>query len=148
MNDLAIETMFQTVMGHTPYMQALGIVYDGFDDQGVRLKLPYQTDLIADEATGVLASGAVTALLDQGCGLAVWSKIGHFVNIATLDLRIDYMRAAEPGLDLFMAAQCYKLTRSIGFVRAFAYETTPDDPVAAAQGAFMLTGVTKVSKSA
>jgi acyl-coenzyme A thioesterase PaaI-like protein len=35
-------------------------------------------------------------------------------------------------------AHCYKVTRSIAFVRAVAYEDDPEDPVATAQATFML----------
>jgi acyl-coenzyme A thioesterase PaaI-like protein len=70
--------------------------------------------------------------------MAVWVALDRFVSIATLDLRIDYMRAAKPGLDLLGRARCFKLTRSIAFVRAWAYDETPEDPVAAAQAAFIL----------
>ena len=45
------------------------------------------------------------------------------------------MRAAEPGRDLLAQAKCYRLTPSIGFVRAWAFEDDPADPVAAAQSA-------------
>ena len=48
------------------------------------------------------------------------------------------MRAAEPGKDIFARAHCFKVTRHVAFVRAVAYETDPDDPVAAATAAFML----------
>ena len=48
------------------------------------------------------------------------------------------MRAAEPGLDLLARARCYKLTRSVAFVRAWAYDRDHHDPVAAAQSAFIL----------
>ena len=48
------------------------------------------------------------------------------------------MRAAEPGLDIFARAHCYKLTKRIAFVRATAYDKDPEDPVATAQAAFML----------
>jgi acyl-coenzyme A thioesterase PaaI-like protein len=51
------------------------------------------------------------------------------------------MRPALPGHELKVTAKCYKLTRSICFVRAFAYETSVDDPVAAAQGAFIVTAL-------
>ena len=48
------------------------------------------------------------------------------------------MRAAEPGADLIAEARCFRLTHSIAFVRAWAFETSPDDPVAAAQAAYMI----------
>jgi len=36
-------------------------------------------------------------------------------------------------------ANCYKLTRSVGFVRAQAWDVDPSDLVATAQASFMLT---------
>jgi acyl-coenzyme A thioesterase PaaI-like protein len=80
----------------------------------------------------------VTTLLDHTCGHAVLSALDSFRPIATLDLRIDYLRAAEPGLDIVAYAHCYKLTRSVAFVRAIAYDADRDDPVATAQATFML----------
>lgn len=102
------------------------------------MRLPYDARLIGDPATGVIAGGAVTTLLDHTCGQAVWAALSDFLPIATLDLRIDYMRAAEPGLDVWARANCYKLTRHIGFVRATAYDKDAEDPVATAQAAFAL----------
>src|SRR3569833_2821949 len=85
-----------------------------------------------------LAGGVVTTLLDHVCGMAVWTALDRSTSIATLDLRIDYMRPAKPGLDLLARARCYKLTRSVAFVRAWAYGEGPDDAVAAAPAAFVL----------
>src|SRR3989338_370608 len=82
----------------------------------------------------------VTALLDHACGQAVHTGLTEFKTIATLDLRIDYMRPAEPGKDIFARAHCYKVTSSVAFVRAVAYDVDPKDPVAAAQAAFMQIG--------
>jgi len=131
--------MFAGILANTPYMKAIGAEYIGSNDKGVTLKLPYRQDLIGDPETRVIASGVVTALLDNGCGMAVWERINAFKPIATLDLRIDYMRPALPDNALLVTAQCYKLTRSVGFVRAFAYEVSADDPVAAAQAAFIIS---------
>ncbi|HTM82035.1 PaaI family thioesterase [Asticcacaulis sp.] len=130
--------MFGTIIDNTPYMKAIGASYAGVSDAGVTMDLPWREDLVGDPETRVIASGVVTALLDNCCGMAVWDKINEFKPVATLDLRIDYMRPALPDHVLKVTAKCYKLTRSIGFVRAFAYEVSPDDPVAAAQCAFII----------
>jgi acyl-coenzyme A thioesterase PaaI-like protein len=80
-------------------------------------------------------------LLDHVGGLAVWIALGKFEAIATLDLRVDYMRAARARRDLVAEARCYHLTRSVAFVRAWAFEDSPDDPVAAAQSAYILSSM-------
>src|SRR5512132_1699465 len=58
--------------------------------------------------------------------------------IATLDLRIDYQKPATPGLDIKAHSVCYRVTRSIAFVRATAYQDSEDDPVATATACFMI----------
>ncbi|MBS0295427.1 MAG: PaaI family thioesterase [Proteobacteria bacterium] len=121
-----------------PHTHALGFSLVGVEGDVVTLKCPYREELVGDPDTGVLAGGVVTTLLDHVCGMAVWAALDRFTSIATLDLRIDYMRPAKPGLDLKARARCYKLTRSVAFVRAWAYDEDPDDPVAAAQAAFVL----------
>jgi uncharacterized protein (TIGR00369 family) len=102
----------------------------------------WREDLVGDPQTGVIAGGVITTLLDHVCGMAVGSVAfgqGRIAGIATLDLRIDYMRGAEPRREVFARAHCYKLTTSIGFVRATAYDADESDPVATAQAAFALT---------
>jgi len=122
----------------SPHAAALKLETISIDETGALLKVPYDVKLIGDPETGVIFGGVVTTLLDHACGQAVHSAMKEFKTIATLDLRIDYMRPAEPGKDIYAKAYCYKATRSVAFVRAVAYDDDPEDPVAAAQAAFML----------
>ena len=70
---------------------------------------------------------------------------GDLKAIATLDLRIDYLRAAEPGRDLIGEAHCYKLTTHVAFVRATAWEREPDDPFASCLSTFMVGANASIS---
>src|SRR3954453_10469290 len=100
--------------------------------------LPYRPVFVGDTETGVLHGGVVPAMLDESCGMAVQLALDGTRSIATLDLRIDYLKPATPGLDIKAHAVCYRVTRSIAFVRATAYQDSEDDPVATATGCFMV----------
>src|SRR6202166_3717641 len=84
--------------------------------------LPYRPVFVGDTETGVLHGGVVTAMLDESCGMAVQLALDGTRAIATLDLRIDYQKPATPGLDVKAHSICYRVTRSIAFVRSTAYE--------------------------
>src|SRR5437868_12126805 len=100
--------------------------------------LPYRPVFVGDTETGVLHGGVVTAMLDESCGMAAQLALDGTRAIATLDLRIDYLKPATPGLDIRAHAVCYRTTRSIAFVRATAYQDSEDDPVATATACFMV----------
>ena len=100
--------------------------------------LPYRPVFVGDTQTGVLHGGVVTAMLDETCGMAVQLAVDGVRAFATLDLRIDYQKPSTPGLDIKAHAICYRVTRSIAFVRATAYQESEDNPVATATACFML----------
>jgi uncharacterized protein (TIGR00369 family) len=126
----------------TPQSAALGIRAVSAEVGVAVMAVPWRADLVGDPETGVIAGGVLTTLLDQACGMAVSSLAaseGRQGGLATLDLRIDYMRGARPGKEIFARAHCYRLTAAIGFVRAAAFEDVEADPIATAQAAFALT---------
>lgn len=117
----------------------LGLHYHAHGTDWVELALPWRDDLVGNEETGVLASGPIISLMDNVTSMSVWTLCKRFVPHATLDLRIDYMRAAVPGRTVIGHGECYKLTRTISFIRGIAHDGDPDDPVAHVAGTFMAT---------
>jgi len=133
-----LQDMGSHALSASPQAKALGFTLIALAQGEATVRCPYSPDLVGDVETGVVAGGVVTTLLDHTCGHAVLAALDIFRPIATLDLRIDYLRAAEPGCDILAHAQCYKLTRSVAFVRAIAFDRDKNDPVATVQATFML----------
>jgi uncharacterized protein (TIGR00369 family) len=115
----------------------LGIVYHDHGDDWAELALPWHADLVGDEASGIIASGPILALMDMATSVGVWLKLDAFKGHATLDLRIDYLRPARPGNTVIGRGECYRITRSIAFVRGQAHDGDPNDPLAHVAGTFM-----------
>ncbi|MBP6847442.1 MAG: PaaI family thioesterase, partial [Kofleriaceae bacterium] len=101
-------------------------------------RLPYAAKLIGNPETGVLHGGAITALLDACAGAAVFAALPQLQPIATLDLRIDYLRPAEPGRDVWAEATCHHTSKNVAFVRALAFHADGEAPIATAAGTFMI----------
>jgi uncharacterized protein (TIGR00369 family) len=139
MSNVFLDEVLPQLAGGAAHTSALGFRLESVSGLDVRIRTPWREDLVGDPDTGVLAGGLVTTMLDHVGGLATWVAMENYQTIATLDLRVDYMRAARPREDLLAEARCYRLTRTIAFVRAWAFETTPNDPVAAAQCAYVVT---------
>jgi uncharacterized protein (TIGR00369 family) len=123
----------RSVYGHIS-----GLRLDRFAPGEAWSTLPYRPVFVGDSATGVIHGGVVTAMLDESCGMAVQLALDGTSAIATLDLRIDYQKPATPGLDIKAHAVCVRVTRSIAFVRATAYQDEESAPVATATACFMI----------
>lgn len=138
----ALEALFgegrEEFVSHVPHCRELGMRCLRVGPCQATLMIPYKKELVADPTRGVVFGGVVTTLLDQAGGVATLCSLPAIAAIATLDLRIDYLRAAEPGLDLYGHAECFKRTRSVAFVRGTAYDRDPDDPFATCIATFML----------
>lgn len=129
-----VRSMFQ----FTPQARALGLEVTRIEKGRVWGKAPYREELIGDPERRVIAGGVLTTFLDQLSGTAAVAAMDAPTTVATIDIRIDYMRPAEPGRDVLAEAHCYKLGKSVAFVRAVAYEDSPDNPIAHATSAFMV----------
>jgi acyl-coenzyme A thioesterase PaaI-like protein len=121
----------------------LGIHYhahlDG-EDGWVELALPHGDALVGDAATGAIAAGPIVTLIDMATSIAIWARRGAFVPHATLDLRLDHLRAATAGRTVIGRGCCYRIAGPVAYVRGLAHDGDPADPVAQVVGTFMTTG--------
>lgn len=135
--DPAAVLAFMGQFGHGGF---LGMEYVGHGDDWVELVIDWREDLVADPETGILASAVVISLMDNATSLAIWTKMGEYRPQVTMDLRVDYLRPSPAGERVYGRGICYHLTHSIGFVRGFAHNGNPDDPLAHATGTFIRVG--------
>jgi uncharacterized protein (TIGR00369 family) len=126
-----------------PHIKALGIGYNGHGRGWAELTLPYAEHLVAYPDGGIIASGAILTLMDSVGGFSVMTAAEKMQPVATLDLRLDYLRAATPGKAVTGRAEVAKMTRSVVFVKGVAHDGEPDRPLALMTGTFMFTAGAK-----
>jgi len=127
----------QLLVSHVPHARAIGMAVVDARPGQIWLRVPWADFLVGNPESGVIHGGVITTLLDNGGGAAVMTALDELRAVATLDLRIDYMKPATPGRDIVGFCHCHKVTRHIAFVRGTAYHETPDDPIATAAMTFM-----------
>lgn len=138
----ALEALFgpgrDEMVSYTPHAQHLGMRVVEIGAGFAICRLPWREEIIGDPQRRVVFGGAITTLLDHASGIAVACALEELVPVATIDLRVDYLRAATPGRDLHARSDCYRVTRNVAFARATAWDDDPANPFAACMGAFMI----------
>ena len=102
------------VMLSAKFIEDLGIVAERWDEDGIRLRLPFAARLTNDGT--VFHGGAVSALVDTAGASAVWA--GHDfdkgLRAATVSLTVNYTGAGR-GTDLIADATCVRRGRDLSF---------------------------------
>lgn len=131
-----VAMMSAAMRERVPQNGALGLEVIDYGPDEVWMRLPYSPAIVGNPATGVIHGGAISTLMDAACGTAIMLRLGGPAKIATLDLRIDYMKPARAGHAVIAHTRCYKVTRQICFVRGTAYVDDPADPIASVAATF------------
>lgn len=116
----------------------LGIQILEAADQRVRARMPWQERLVGNPDTNMIHGGALFAFLDQLGGLANAMRVFPAFEITpTIDFRIDHLRAPTPGAAIIGAADCYRLSEHVAFVRLEAWAEGSDEPIATGLATYM-----------
>ncbi|HKT78009.1 MAG TPA: PaaI family thioesterase [Sphingobium sp.] len=115
-------------------------IYNVADGPGwAELACPFAPAFLIDAEAELVSSGPVISLIDAAAGAAIIARTRQWRPMATLDLRVDYLRAARAGKALHARASCHHLTRKVAFTRCEVHDGDPADPVAFAVASFFFT---------
>ena len=123
----------------SPQCSALQMSYVCMDERIPTLSLPWREDLVGNAQSGVLHGGVITTLIDTAGAAAVAAHLAHTEALATIDLRIDYMRPAKPGERIFATSECYRLSGQVAFTRTVCRSGNGDEPFALGTATYMRT---------
>jgi len=121
-----------------PFSKALNMRVEEIGECRAVMTVPYDLQLIGNPSTGIIDGGVVTALMDTCGGLAVLIHPEVNPPMATLNLKVDYMRPANTGQQITAEAECYNVTRTVAFVRVMAFDEDRKRPVATALATYTL----------
>lgn len=109
------------------------------------MRIGYDERMVGNPETRYLHGGVLTALLDTTSSIAALAADTDIKMVATLDLRIDYLKPSPAGEEIIAIAECYKCTQHVAFIRGYAYNGTPNNKFATSQATFMITDRKSIS---
>ena len=131
-----------------PHARECGVVVEHLGADGVRLCLPFREDWLGDPERGLIHTAVVSFLIDNAAGVAALAALPGPGRVATLDLRVDYLRPALRDLPLHCEARCLRRTRQIAFVQSEVWQGERAQPVASSQATFMCSSASRPGAAA
>lgn len=130
-------TALEALMNAIPFNRHLGMRLTAHAVGEVTLEVPFVAHLVGDPTRPALHGGVLSALADTTGGMAVWSGVeDETTRVATIDLRVDYLRPARL-VDLRCAAKVVRQGNRVGVadMRLF-HPDREDETVATGKGVY------------
>jgi uncharacterized protein (TIGR00369 family) len=132
-----LEILRELVEVWIPFNKYLGIRATEIKTGFARLELPFRDEFIGDPMRRAIHGGVLSTLADTAGGIAVWSQLADETSrVATIDLRIDYLRPGKPET-IAVEAQVVRQGNRVGVtdMRLF-HPSAPDETVATGKGVY------------
>ncbi|MDF1800056.1 MAG: PaaI family thioesterase [Planctomycetota bacterium] len=116
------------IMGRcVPFNNLLGLTIEEVTPTRALLRLPFRPEHTGDPFRPALHGGALATLADTAGGTVVIAATEHQDRIATLDMRVDYLRPAELA-DTFAEALVVRVGARAAVVRIHVYQADEAEP--------------------
>jgi uncharacterized protein (TIGR00369 family) len=93
-DDITLEQV-QALITRAPYHQWLGLTVTAVHDDGIELRAKWREEWVVSVERRYTHGGVLAALIDLAADWALVKQTGR--GVPTIDLRVDYHRAAMPG---------------------------------------------------
>lgn len=119
-----------------PYAGTLGINVK-FEDSFLTLILPFQQSNIGNPTLPALHGGAIGGFMEV-CAMAELRRLSPELPFSKpIGVNIDYLRRGKP-IETFARAVIFKKGSRVANVRVRAWQESPEKPIAALSGHFLL----------
>jgi uncharacterized protein (TIGR00369 family) len=115
MSDTLTLEQVQEMILRGPYHQWLGLKVIALSEDGIELKASWREEWVVNRERRYTHGGVLAALVDLAADWAMVRRAGR--GVPTLDLRVDYHRAAMPG-DLTARGTVIRFGRQISTAEA------------------------------
>ena len=102
-----------------PYHRWLGITLQALTDGEIVILMPWREEFVAEPRIRYTHGGLLMTLIDLAADFAVAAKLGR--GVPTVDLRVDFHRAAMPG-PLLARATVIKLGGTLATAEARVFD--------------------------
>lgn len=121
-----------------PFNRFVGLKLVSIERGRMLARIPFRPELVGDPIRPALHGGVISMFADTVGGGAVWSLTNPGDKVATIDLRVDYLR---PGrlVELQAVAEVLRVGNRVGVssIRVF-HPDDPAHPIAMAMGVYTI----------
>lgn len=135
---MAIDTLeqMQAIVDRSPFNRWIGVKVAHLGPDGLMLEVPWRLDLVSSPERNSIHGGVLASLIDTAGDYAIAARLGY--PVPTIDLSVDYHRAASSGI-LRASAQVVHMGKQL----ITAQTRIADDqgrPIASGRGLYFDSG--------
>jgi uncharacterized protein (TIGR00369 family) len=128
----------QQLITRGPFNQWLNFTVAKAGDDGIEIKAAWREEWVVNPERRYTHGGILAAIVDVAADFAIAARLGR--PVPTIDLRVDYHRAAMPG-DITAKARVVRMGKQYSTAEAYLYD--PEGTLVASGRGTYLTAATK-----
>ncbi|MFV1957312.1 MAG: PaaI family thioesterase [bacterium] len=113
-----------------PFNEFLQLEVEELKEGYARLKLPFRSEFVGDVRRPALHGGIISTLIDVCGGAAVWTHFTVEDGIATIDIRVDFLRPG-PDDDLVAESEVVRVGNRVAVVNTTVFTSKNKDTIIA-----------------